>query len=81
MHNIFHRPGAQTWSVRFHVPRKRREDVGKAFGAKSGYKAEVVRTLNTTDRNEAMGRRAIAIEKIRIEIDARLQAIGLPPPA
>ncbi|KON63925.1 phage integrase family protein [Komagataeibacter europaeus] len=79
MHNIFRRTGAQTWSVRFHVPRERREDVGKAFGAKSGHKAEVVRTLNTTDRNEAMGRRALAIEKIRVEIDARLQAIGLPP--
>lgn len=67
MYNIFRRTGAQTWSVRFHVPRDRRSDVGKAYGTKSGYKAEVVKTLGTTDRKEALGRRPMALEAIRAE--------------
>ena len=79
MYNIFRRTGAQTWSVRFHVPRDRRSDVGKAYGTKSGYKAEVVKTLGTTDRKEALGRRPMALEAIRAEIDAKLQAVGLRP--
>ena len=41
--------------------------------------AEVVRTLRTTDRKEAMARRPKALELIRSEIDHKLQAIGLPP--
>ncbi|WP_208598594.1 hypothetical protein [Acetobacter malorum] len=64
MHSIFRRTGAQTWSVRFHVPRDRRFDVGKAYGTKSGHKADVVKTLGTTDRKEAMGRRPKALEAI-----------------
>ncbi|WP_249210890.1 hypothetical protein [Acetobacter persici] len=79
MNNIFRRAGAQTWSVRFHIPRDRRSDVGKAYGTKGGHKADVVRSLSTTDRREAMGRRPKALEKIRSEIDAKLQAIGLAP--
>lgn len=79
MYNIFRRAGSQTWSVRFHVPRARRSDVGKAFGTKTGHKAEVVKTLGTSDRKEAMGRRYKALEDIRKEIDVRLQEIGLPP--
>ncbi|OUJ12634.1 DUF6538 domain-containing protein [Acetobacter okinawensis] len=79
MYNIFRRAGSQTWSVRFHVPRDRRSDVGKAFGTKTGHKAEVVKTLGTSDRKEAMGRRYKALEDIRKEIDVRLQEIGLPP--
>ena len=79
MYNIFRRAGSQTWSVRFHVPRDRRSDVGKAFGTKTGHKAEVVKTLGTSDRKEAMGRRHKALEDIRKEIDVRLQEIGLPP--
>ncbi|MCH4023165.1 MAG: hypothetical protein LKH33_11145 [Acetobacter sp.] len=69
MHNIFRRPGAQTWSVRFHVPRERQEDVGKALGARSGRLAERVRTLRTTNRAEALGRRPAALEAIRQEMD------------
>lgn len=79
MHSIFRRTGAQTWSVRFHVPRDRRFDVGKAYGTKSGHKADVVKTLGTTDRKEAMGRRPKALEAIRAEIDTKLQVIGLAP--
>nr|WP_035374164.1 hypothetical protein [Acetobacter persici] len=79
MNNIFRRAGAQTWSVRFHIPRDRRSDVGKAYGTKGGHKADVVKTLSTTDRKEAMGRRPKALEAIRAEIDAKLQAIGLAP--
>lgn len=79
MHNIFRRTGAQTWSVRFHIPRDRRSDVGRAYGTKGGHKADVVKTLSTTDRKEAMGRRSKALEAIRAEIDAKLQAIGLAP--
>lgn len=66
--------------VQLHVQRECRTDVGRAFGATSGHKADVVRTLHTIDRNEAMGRRAAAIEPIRREIDTRPQAIGLPSP-
>jgi hypothetical protein len=79
MHNIFRRPGAQTWSVRFHVPRERQADVGKAFGVRSGKLAERVRTLRTTNRSEALGRRSAALEAIRQEIDAKLKQAGFPP--
>lgn len=79
MNNIFRRAYAQTWSVRFHVPRDRRSDVGRAYGVKSGHKSDVVKTLGTTDRKEAMNRRPKALEAIRREIDAKLQAAGLPP--
>ena len=79
MHNIFRRPGAQTWSVRFHVPRERQEDVGKALGVRSGRLAERVRTLRTTNRAEALGRRPAALEAIRQEIDAKLIQAGFPP--
>jgi hypothetical protein len=79
MHNIFRRPGAQTWSVRFHVPRERQEDVGKALGVRSGRLAERVRTLRTTNRAEALGRRPAALEGIRQEIDAKLTQAGFPP--
>ncbi|MBS0980186.1 hypothetical protein JK174_05185 [Acetobacter thailandicus] len=79
MHNIFRRSGAQTWSVRFHIPRERRSDVGKAYKTQSGQKSEIVKTLQTTCRKEAMGRRQKALDAIRAEIDAKLQAIGLLP--
>ncbi|MBO1361922.1 tyrosine-type recombinase/integrase [Acetobacter sacchari] len=75
--NIFRR--GHSWAVRFHIPRERRADVGRAYGAATGHKAEIVKALGTSDRAEAIARRPKALEAIRQEVDARLVAAGLPP--
>ncbi|GBQ94255.1 hypothetical protein AA23498_1971 [Acetobacter nitrogenifigens DSM 23921 = NBRC 105050] len=72
MLNIFRR--GHSWAVRFHIPRERREDVGKAYGAATGHKAEIVKALGTSDRAEAIARRPKALEAIRQEVDAKLVA-------
>lgn len=50
------RHGGATYFVRVHIPRTRHADVGRAFGERSGFMREVVRTLETTDRSEAVQR-------------------------
>jgi len=67
-----------TWFARVHIPRDRWKDVGRALGSRGGEKRDVVRTLKTTNRQEALRRLDIARAEIRAEIDAKLRAIGLP---
>ncbi|WP_155467982.1 DUF6538 domain-containing protein [Acetobacter pasteurianus] len=68
-----------SYSVRFNVPEDRRADVGKVFGAKSGMKDEIVRTLGTRDYREAVKRRDAALAAIRKEVNAKLTDANLPP--
>ena len=49
------------------------------MGAAGGVKREVVRTLGTTDRQEAKRRRQPALVAIQATIEAALRAAGLPP--
>jgi hypothetical protein len=56
-----------TWCVRFNVPQDRWADLGKATGAKSGIKREIVRTLQTTDYREAEKRCDNALSAIRVK--------------
>src|SRR5689334_19525407 len=48
-------------------------DVGRAMNAASGIKRELVRTLQTTDRKEAIQRRDAALKAMRDEVDAALR--------
>ena len=68
-----------TWCVRFNVPKDRQADVGRAMGARSGVKLEVVRTLGTTDYKTAQGRRDTALAAIREDVDKRLATASLRP--
>ncbi|WP_143225553.1 DUF6538 domain-containing protein [Acetobacter pomorum] len=70
MRNMLKR--GNSYSVRFNVPEDRRADVGKVFGAKSGMKDEIVRTLGTRDYREAVKGRDAALEAIRKEVNAKL---------
>lgn len=49
------------------------------MGASRGIRQEIVRTLNTTDRSEALRRCGPALSVIRSEIDEALQAAGKRP--
>jgi hypothetical protein len=77
MHNLIRR--GNTWFARYHIPRDRWADAGKATGAAQGVLREVVRTLRTTDRVEAKRRLTSALSAIQAELDARLQAASLRP--
>ncbi|WP_249211929.1 DUF6538 domain-containing protein [Gluconobacter cerinus] len=78
MHGL-RRTGGLTWSVRLSIPRDRRADAGKAFGAKSGIKQEVIRSLGTRDKHEAIRRRDKALAVMRGDLDAKLVAAGFLP--
>ena len=68
-----------TWFVRLSLPRDRWADVGRAMSAGGGLKREVVRTLQTSDRAEALRRRDVALAAVRREVDAALAAARLRP--
>lgn len=74
---IFRR--GQAWFVRVHIPRERWRDVGRIYRSKTGEKRDIVRTLETTDRREALRRRDPAVAAIREDVDSRLRAAGLQP--
>jgi integrase len=77
MQNLVRR--GNTWFARFHIPRDRWADAGKATGAARGVLREVVRTLRTTDRVEAKRRLMSALGAIQADLDARLRAASLRP--
>lgn len=69
----------QTWCARLHIPEARWADVGRAMGAPSGLRREIVRTLGTKDYREAQRRRDPALAAIREEVDAALSRARLKP--
>ena len=68
MHGL-KRTGGLTWSARLSIPRDRGADVGQAYGTKSGIKQEVIRSLGTRDKHEALRRRDKALAVLRAEVD------------
>ena len=77
MRNMLKR--GNSYYVRFNVPEDRRADVGRVFGAASGKKDDIVRTLGTRDYREALKRRDNALDTIRNEVNAKLTTADLPP--
>lgn len=63
--------GGDTWSARLSIPRNRWADVGEAYGTKSGIKQEVIRSLGTRDKHEALRRRDKALAVLRAEVGPR----------
>lgn len=59
-----------TYYARLSIPQDRQDDVGKS---------EVVRTLQTRDRNEAIRRRNAKLAEMAAMVDADLRRRGLPP--
>jgi len=78
MHGL-RRTGGQAYSVRLSIPRDRWADAGKAFGTKTGIKQEVVRSLGTREKQEAIRRRDKALAAMREDLDAKLVAAGFLP--
>lgn len=78
MHGL-RRTGGQAYSARLSIPRDRWADAGKAFGTKTGIKQEVVRSLGTRDKQEAIRRRDKALAAMREDLDAKLVAAGFLP--
>ena len=68
-----------SFSARMFIPQDRWQDVGRALNAPGGIKREVVKTLQTTDRAEAVRRLGTALAAIRTHVEARLEAAGLRP--
>lgn len=68
-----------TWFVRVTFPENRWADIGKAMDARSGIKREIVRTLETTAKKEAEGRKDAAAAAIGRVVDAALTAAKLKP--
>jgi len=77
MANLLKRGG--TYFVRLTIPRDRWEDVGKAMGAASGIRREVVRTLQTTSFREAQRRRDEGLAAASEMVDASLRKHRLAP--
>ncbi len=71
--------GGKTWSARLSIPRDRWQDVGEAFGTKSGIKQDLVMSLQTRDKNEAIQRRGAALEALRSQVNEKLAESGKPP--
>ncbi|NHN90290.1 site-specific integrase [Acetobacter conturbans] len=69
----------RTYYARFFIPKDRWLDVGKALKSSTGQRRDVIRTLETRDRKEALRRRGAALEAIRAEVNDKLQAINLKP--
>ena len=78
MHGL-KRTGGLTWSVRLSIPRDRWTDAGKAFRTATGIKQELIRSLGTRDKQEAIKRRDKALAAMREDLDTRLVAAGLLP--
>ncbi|MBS1034919.1 tyrosine-type recombinase/integrase [Gluconobacter cerinus] len=78
MHGL-RRTGGLTWSVRLSIPRDRWTDAGKAFRTATGIKQELIRSLGTRDKQEAIKRRDKALAAMREDLDTRLVAAGLLP--
>ena len=68
-----------TFFVRLTIPRDRWADVGKAMGAATGIRREVVRTLQTGDHREAQRRRDEGLNACRQAVDAALRKGGYAP--
>ena len=68
-----------TYYVRLTIPGDRWSDVGRALGARSGIKREVVRTLETGDYREAQRRRDGGLTAAREMVDLALRRHGLKP--
>ena len=68
MHGL-RRTGGQAYSARLSIPRDRWADAGKAFGTKTGIKQEVVRSLGTREKQEAIRRRDKALAAMREDLD------------
>jgi len=68
-----------TYFVRLTIPRDRWADVGKAMGAASGIRREVVRTLQTTSFREAQRRRDEGLAAASEMVDASLRKHRLAP--
>lgn len=67
------------WSARLSIPRDRWEDVGQAFGTKSGIRQDFVKSLQTKDKQEAIKRRDAALAALRTQVNGKLAEIGKPP--
>jgi hypothetical protein len=59
--------------ARLIIPKARRADVGKAYKTASGVRREVVRTLQTSNRGEALQRLPEALAALRQEVDEKLR--------
>ena len=68
-----------TYFVRLTIPRDRWAHVGKAMGAATGIRREVVKTLQTGDYREAQRRRDEGLNACRRAVDAALRKYGLAP--
>ncbi len=67
MHGL-RRTGGQAYSAHLSIPRDRWADAGKAFGTKTGIKQEVVRSLGTREKQEAIRRRDKALAAMREDL-------------
>ncbi|MEN3166152.1 hypothetical protein [Gluconobacter sp. OJB] len=68
MHGL-RRTGGLAYSAHLSIPRDRWADAGKAFGTKTGIKQEVVRSLGTREKQEAIRRRDKALAAMREDLD------------
>lgn len=72
------RAASGLWSARLSIPRDRWQDVGLAYGTKSGIRQEFLKSLQTHDKQEAIRRRGPALEALRSQVNEKLAAIGKP---
>ncbi|KFL90045.1 hypothetical protein AmDm5_1312 [Acetobacter malorum] len=72
------RAASGLWSLRFSIPPDRWQDVGQAYGTKSGIRQEFLKSLPTHDKQEAVKRRAPTLEALRFQVNEKRAAIGKP---
>ena len=77
MHHLTLR--GRTYCVRFIIPKDRWFDVGKATGSITGRRRDIVRTLGTQCRFEALRRRDAAISAICNHLNRVLQEADMEP--
>ncbi|MEJ5117216.1 hypothetical protein WH158_07270 [Gluconobacter cerinus] len=77
MHHLTLR--GRTYCVRFIIPKDRWFDVGKATGSTTGRRRDIVRTLGTQCRFEALRRRDAAISAICNHLNQVLQEADMEP--
>ncbi|WP_156476966.1 hypothetical protein [Acetobacter malorum] len=74
------RAASGLWSARLSIPipRDRWQDVGQAYGTKSGIRQEFLKSLQTHDKQEAVKRRGPALEALCFQVNEKRAAIGKP---
>nr|WP_298795128.1 hypothetical protein [uncultured Acetobacter sp.] len=60
------------WSARLSIPRDRWQDVGLAYGTKSGIWQEFLRSLQTYDKQASVKRRGPSLEALRSQVNEKL---------